>query len=51
MIQIDNNQNFFLPPGNLGLPYFGETEARNRDFLKFYRERQQKYGNIFKTRL
>jgi hypothetical protein len=39
-----------LPPGNLGLPYFGETRAIRRDRQTFSQERHQKYGNIFKTR-
>jgi retinoid hydroxylase len=50
-MKINKGETLPLPPGNLGLPYFGETAARNKDFIKFYQKRQQKYGDIFKTRL
>jgi retinoid hydroxylase len=58
MNKITKNTALPLPPGNLGLPYFGETRAIKRDreaYQKgnrqtFNQERRQKYGNIFKTR-
>lgn len=40
-----------LPPGNLGLPFLGETLAFLRDPAAFAEERRQRYGRVFKTRL
>ncbi|MGH7617714.1 MAG: cytochrome P450 [Gemmatimonadaceae bacterium] len=40
-----------LPPGNLGLPWLGETIAIGTNNHKFYKTRFAKYGPIFKTRL
>ncbi|EEF42000.1 cytochrome P450, putative [Ricinus communis] len=46
-----------LPPGELGLPWIGETmeffqaQRSNRLFEEFVQPRIAKYGNIFKTRL
>lgn len=40
-----------LPPGNLGLPFIGETVDIARNNHKFYTDRVEKYGPIFKTRL
>ncbi|MEA5502194.1 cytochrome P450 [Halotia wernerae UHCC 0503] len=47
-----NNQNIEdLPPGSFGLPLIGETIALAWDNHKFYRDRLQKYGSVFKTHL
>jgi cytochrome P450 len=47
-----NNQNIEdLPPGSFGLPLLGETIALASDNHKFYRDRLQKYGSVFKTHL
>ena len=40
-----------LPPGNMGLPFFGEFFSFARDFQKFATERHQKFGKIFKTQI
>jgi cytochrome P450 len=40
-----------LPPGNLGLPFIGETAGFLRDTSKFLDERFEKHGAIFKTRI
>ncbi|KAB8334243.1 cytochrome P450 [Scytonema tolypothrichoides VB-61278] len=39
-----------LPPGNLGLPFIGETISFLRE-PDFAQKRQQQYGSIFKTHL
>ncbi|MGL5035485.1 MAG: cytochrome P450 [Microcystaceae cyanobacterium] len=39
-----------LPPGNLGLPFLGETLNFLQD-ADFAHKRRTKYGNIFKTRI
>ncbi|NJK60502.1 MAG: cytochrome P450, partial [Oscillatoriales cyanobacterium SM2_1_8] len=39
-----------LPPGSFGLPVIGETLAFLRD-PNFVRDRQARYGNVFKTQL
>jgi cytochrome P450 len=40
-----------LPPGRFGLPILGESIAYLRDPARFMQQRQQQYGNIFKTHL
>ena len=40
-----------VPPGRLGLPWLGETTAIAANNHKFYMDRFDKYGPIFKTRL
>ncbi|KAJ9147183.1 hypothetical protein P3X46_029372 [Hevea brasiliensis] len=46
-----------LPPGEMGLPWIGETmeffkaQRKNRMFEEFVQPRMAKYGKIFKTRL
>ncbi len=40
-----------LPPGDLGLPYLGETMQFGRDPHQFVTERRERYGPIFKTNL
>ncbi|XP_047321983.1 abscisic acid 8'-hydroxylase CYP707A1-like [Impatiens glandulifera] len=41
-----------LPPGSMGLPYIGETlQLYTRDPNIFFASKQQKYGEIFKTRI
>ncbi|WP_313934873.1 cytochrome P450 [Nostoc sp. FACHB-280] len=45
-----NQDEFPLPPGDLGLPLIGETISFLRD-PDFATKRQQKYGNVFKTNL
>lgn len=40
-----------VPPGRLGLPWLGETTAIAANNHKFYLDRFEKYGPIFKTRL
>lgn len=40
-----------LPPGNLGLPWLGESLSIASNNHQFYKERFAKYGPIFKTRL
>lgn len=40
-----------LPPGRFGMPWLGETLAIVKSNHGFYRDRQAKYGPIFKTRL
>lgn len=40
-----------LPPGDLGLPYLGETMQFGRDPHQFVAERRARYGPIFKTNL
>lgn len=44
------NHSIPVPPGNLGLPVFGETASFLFD-TEFARKRHQKYGNIFKTNI
>ena len=44
------NHSIPVPPGNLGLPVFGETPSFLFD-TEFARKRHQKYGNIFKTNI
>jgi cytochrome P450 len=39
-----------LPPGNLGLPFIGETISFLRD-PDFVRDRRKRYGKVFKTQL
>ena len=38
-----------LPPGAMGLPLIGETMPFIRDPFHFLTERQQRYGNVFKS--
>lgn len=38
-------------PGSLGLPFLGETLALFTDPLNYFSTRQQRYGNVFKTRI
>ncbi|XP_064601981.1 cytochrome P450 26B1-like [Liolophura sinensis] len=40
-----------LPPGSLGLPLLGETISLARQKVEFFRERRDKFGDIFKTHL
>jgi len=40
-----------LPPGRFGLPWLGETFSILRNNHGFYKDRIEKYGPIFKTRL
>ncbi len=40
-----------LPPGDLGLPYVGETLHFGRDPHRFVAERRARYGDVFKTHL
>ncbi|KAL5731989.1 beta-amyrin 28-monooxygenase [Ranunculus cassubicifolius] len=46
-----------VPPGEMGLPWIGETyefykaQRKNRLFEEFLEPRKTKHGNIFKTRL
>ena len=40
-----------VPPGRLGLPWLGETTAIASNNHRFYTDRFDKYGPIFKTRL
>ncbi|WP_341999487.1 cytochrome P450 [Microbacterium sp. LWH7-1.2] len=40
-----------LPPGRFGLPWLGETLSILRNNHRFYQDRTEKYGPIFKTRL
>ncbi|MBW4442371.1 MAG: cytochrome P450 [Plectolyngbya sp. WJT66-NPBG17] len=40
-----------LPPGRSGLPIVGESISYLRDPARFIQQRQQQYGNIFKTHL
>ena len=39
------------PPGRLGLPIIGESISYLRNPEKFILQRQQRYGNVFKTHL
>jgi cytochrome P450 len=40
-----------LPPGNLGLPFLGETLPFLRDPVSFFERRSRIHGAIFKTRI
>ncbi|MFB7885356.1 cytochrome P450 [Microbacterium sp. NPDC056057] len=40
-----------LPPGRFGLPWLGETLSILRNNHRFYQDRIEKYGPIFRTRL
>ena len=40
-----------LPPGRMGLPGIGESIQYLRDPEGFIAERQEQYGNVFKTHL
>jgi cytochrome P450 len=40
-----------LPPGRFGMPWLGETFSIIRNNHGFYKDRLEKYGPIFKTRL
>jgi cytochrome P450 len=40
-----------LPPGNLGLPFLGETLPFLRDPITFLEERSRRHGPVFKTRI
>ena len=44
-------KNLPLPPGNLGLPFIGETKSFRNNIQGFATERRQQYGELFKTRL
>ncbi|KAJ8763018.1 hypothetical protein K2173_023223 [Erythroxylum novogranatense] len=52
-----NWRNIKLPPGEMGLPWIGETvdfykaQRKNRLFEEFVQPRATRYGKIFKTRL
>ncbi|KAL3863145.1 hypothetical protein ACJMK2_004914 [Sinanodonta woodiana] len=53
---IDNtttarDKSFPLPPGSLGYPFIGETLEFLKKGSNFYKLRQEKYGNIFKTNI
>ncbi|KAM4703453.1 cytochrome P450 26A1 [Rhinophrynus dorsalis] len=47
----DPRCNYPLPPGTMGLPFFGETLQMVLQRRKFLREKRQKYGRIYKTHL
>ncbi|KAI3965881.1 hypothetical protein MKX01_010838 [Papaver californicum] len=62
LIHNNNNGSYFrkkkiLPPGEMGLPWIGETlefyraQKKNRIFEEFIQPRKTKHGAIFKTRL
>jgi cytochrome P450 len=38
-----------LPPGSIGLPLLGETPAFIGNVFRFLSDRQQRYGNVFKS--
>ncbi|GAA1467735.1 cytochrome P450 [Microbacterium thalassium] len=40
-----------VPPGRLGLPWLGESAAILKDNHQFFRDRFDRYGPVFKTRL
>jgi steroid delta-isomerase-like uncharacterized protein len=40
-----------LPPGSMGLPIVGETPAFLRSPFRFLEERQQRHGDVFKSRI
>src|SRR6266705_1093586 len=40
-----------LPPGNMGLPFVGETLALLRNPYRFLEDRQRAHGNVFKSRV
>ncbi len=40
-----------LPPGRFGMPWLGETLAIIRSNHGFYKDRLEKYGPVFRTRL
>jgi cytochrome P450 len=40
-----------IPPGRFGLPWLGETLALVRSNHGFYKDRVEKYGPVFRTRL
>jgi retinoid hydroxylase len=46
-----SNNSLPMPPGDLGLPWIGETLAFVRDSFAFFAERRQKHGPVFRTRL
>src|SRR5688572_18473072 len=40
-----------LPPGQLGLPWLGETLPFLKDPFGFMEERRRRYGDVFRTRI
>ena len=48
---MGNGANDPVPPGKLGLPFLGETLALLRNPFRFLEMRQQRYGNVFKSRV
>ncbi|XP_078437696.1 abscisic acid 8'-hydroxylase 3-like isoform X2 [Wolffia australiana] len=41
-----------LPPGTMGLPYFGETfQLFSENPIDFFAQKQKKYGPVFKTHI
>ncbi|KAL3863144.1 hypothetical protein ACJMK2_004913 [Sinanodonta woodiana] len=51
IITATRDKSFSLPPGTLGYPFIGETLEFLRKGSNFYKLRQEKYGNIFKTHI
>lgn len=55
--RVHRQNKWKLPPGEMGLPWIGETmeffkaQRKNRMFEEFVQPRMAKYGKIFKTRL
>ncbi|XP_072280641.1 cytochrome P450 26A1 [Pyxicephalus adspersus] len=47
----DHESHLPLPPGTMGLPFFGETLQMVLRRKKFLQMKQRKYGNIYKTHL
>lgn len=42
---------YILPPGNMGLPFFGEAASLMSDPQDFSNRKHHQYGSIFKTRV
>lgn len=47
----DTGQQLDVPPGDLGLPYIGETLSYAKNPHQFFESRVSKYGPVFKTRI
>ena len=47
---MGRGQEMCLPPGRFGLPFIGDTLPFARDPEKFFREKHEKFGQVFKFR-